>query len=227
MKNTLIQASTIEILNKIISILGNHNYTFSQNIFKDSTFPTLNRGGSYAEIILEGVLEPEHENIISAFAQISVIETKPEEAIQKIDILKYAIIAYALLMTILAVRFWYLNQKSLNDKNFGYEWNIDGTELTQYSTHSDKFKYKYLDRNGDNNFESILQYNKDQKLIFSSRDFYEDGIYEYKKQLNSNGETVAEFWDDDKDGVFEAIRYFHGNNDTLDLIWENDHYTVH
>ncbi len=135
---------------------------------------------------------------------------------KKMSIGKILLYAYALIMTILFVKYYFQSKVYEETKNFNNSWNYNGTISTYRWKESNKIHSVFHDINYDLNIEitegfingrrSLLTYDKD-----------ENGIIEKYIQFDKAGDTSAIFIDINQDEWVDKSIQFLENGHSLIL----------
>lgn len=217
---------TFQIENKfeyyrIISVLEDYGIPYASKIYTDSNFPVLGQIRPYAEISVAKENEAMVRSIIEGNDTGSADENKVEEGKplyhtpkKKFDYVKVGLMVYALIATVLLVKYWYMVNNSSENKNFSYEWNYNNTELSEISKNTGLMVNKSFDKNYDYNFEKTRSYSEGYRIA-EWFDFNEDGFYEESHSYNYQNERVGSWFDINNDGWIERVELMLENKDTL------------
>jgi hypothetical protein len=133
---------------------------------------------------------------------------------------------YALVVSVIAIRYYYLEKQQSTDKNFKWDWNYDFTELTLSYRKTNKALVVSYDKNRDYNFERAELYHlgklysveydfdedgyTDSKMFYSKPDNYigcmkfynNDPFIDYQEIVLQSGDTLR-LYDADQNGILE------------------------
>jgi hypothetical protein len=132
------------------------------------------------------------------------------------------LIVYSLVTTILLIKYWDMNRKNSDAKNFKYAWNLSNTDLSMRYKKSQQLIQIFRDANYDLNFEKVETFSKNNSVMTSlSQDFDEDGFFDEITYYGKNGKIAGGAIDLDSDGWIEESIVILENGDTLKLTDKN------
>ncbi|KOY86486.1 hypothetical protein AD998_10315 [bacterium 336/3] len=214
---------------KLVALLEANKIWYIARRVENNLYPSLNFVGIYGEIT---VLEQDSEKVESFLEKKEYSDSELSSEITEnnctnteIDKAPKAkknrtqtfLVIYAIVMTLVALRYWYANKNYQEDKNYTYHWNIDATALkTVLKKSSDVTTISY-DRNYDLNFEKSVGYVKGYKSS-ETFDSNENGIIERMNLFNNKGDLVGYSINVDEDFSFEQSCIILENKDTLYLL---------
>jgi hypothetical protein len=208
-------------LQRMCDALTEKEIPFLVKRHNDSAFPSIAVGKPFAEISLEDSHHQVVQEISKGILGRDVLGVSPIPNTSKHKTWFKVVIVYSLLISIVAFRFWYLHHKSNTDKNFHFEWNYDGTQLSYFDKKTGQRSLLYLDENYNYNFEEIITYSDSGALATKSFDKNENGRHEWFYQYKPSGELVAKLIDHDDDGLFDEISIALQNGGHLTFIDKN------
>lgn len=201
--------------NRITGLLEEAEIPYAIRKYSDSTFPSFGQGRPYAEITVDESQKDKLQTLFSEEQEVLVSNNVENPAPKKkYNILQIALIIYAVIATILLLKYVHLNTISTYSKNYHYQWNYNNTVLAMISKKTGKTLTKWFDVNYDFNYEFTQEYsnNGDRTEIF---DFNEDGFNESVYYYNKYNQLVGKSFDWDADGVYDQHETILENKDTL------------
>ncbi len=215
MSKTIIQVFNEQDFLKIKSLLIDKEYKFYENINSDTSFPTLQSSVIYGELIIEGILD---DDILYEFSEkVKVIKHANEKSksTTKKRIKQYLLFGYLILVTFFFIKYWYINYRNSEAKNYIYEWNFSGNRMYLKSKKTGEIISQYIDKNYNMNFEQVINYSVDGNIIMEYFDNNEDGYYEYSLNSTTESNFLSDFSDRNIDGYFDLLRFITENQDTI------------
>lgn len=114
---------------------------------------------------------------------------------------------YAIIMTLLFLRYLQLNYQVSNDKNFSYSWTLDNSQQSAQHKDIPGFRTIFSDENYDLNFERTEVFSNNKRVaVYIDKD--ENGIQEKVVEYSLNGEKRSIAYDTDQDGLFDEWEMF-------------------
>lgn len=182
-----------------------------------STFSNLVEQQFFGQIEIQETYGPILKLILPQYSsKVAVnkkeIQTKPRYSLKNI-----AFFSYALIITLLFMKYWDIDRKMSSDKHFEYRWNSFNTVMKSYYHGSEEASGFYYDKNHDNNFERIVEYGTLSPGTVSYYDDNEDGFWDEMTYKNKSRTELYEAWyNDDGDRYFEkSIFILEGTRDTM------------
>lgn len=209
---------------RIVSALNGSNISFRTRKYSDSNFPSLSQVNGFASITVSEENEMELQSLIvklTSTQPLRIDSVIPGIGIGKRKVWQTVLIAYAIIMTILCFRYWYLEARTMEDKNVVFEWSFDGTDLFTKRKATGATISMSSDANFDQNFEMYISYSKEGIPISKSSDLNEDGFYEESNLYALNGKWIGVNYDMDNDGIVEQAILILEDKDTLKLMDTN------
>lgn len=190
----------------------------------DSLFPSLNQIHYFGQI---EIFEKDRA-IVEDFLQgggsqnfiVNVTTTTPTKGKPWYKSGYYWLVAYAVLMSILVIRYYYIVQATSSTKHFSYEWSPNAQVFYVRSKKTNEITQIHYDRNYDNNTEYFVYFVKGQKSL-EYWDNDEDGFYEKNAQFNKKQQIVAVNSDENQDGLIDKFYFVVETGDTLFFTDEN------
>ncbi len=206
---------------RIVSALEESGISFTTRIYSDSSFPSITQNDAFGDVTVGAESESELRSLIEKLTNAQparIGETTSNGVGTWKKIWRAGIIAYAVVLTMICLRFWYLHSLIREDKNNMYEWTFDGRELITRSKATDHILHTSEDANFDKNFELSFSYSNQGILLSRWVDYNEDGFYEETIFYDLKGRLTGVQFDRDNDGIVEEATIFLENKDTLKLI---------
>lgn len=190
--------------------------------YTDAAFPAIGVGKPFGTITISSLYEENLKTLIQELTHTApkLIQSTSAEKVNK-SIWSIILITYAIAISLLCFRYWFINYRNAQDKNNRFEWSIDGQDLMMINKKTGTITHRYTDSNYDLNFEESKMYSKDGFTIGEFNDMNEDGIYEAGYLYNLKNELIAAQFDHNHDGIYEEIFFILENGDTLKLIDTN------
>jgi hypothetical protein len=209
---------------RVTSILNKSKIHYSAKKYTDSNFPSLDLQQGFGDITVSVDNEMELRSMID-----ELTGTKPQRvnhfvsqnSSKGVSVRKIILISYAFIVSLLCLRYWYLNYRTSEDKNNTFEWNFDAQVLITKRKDSGIISARSIDANYDQNFELIMSYSRQGALLLEWNDLNEDGYYEEVSYYNLKGERTGVQYDRDNDGITEEVIIVLNNGDTLKLYDSN------
>jgi hypothetical protein len=209
----------------VTAFLKESNIPFTSRKYSDSAFPTLETQLGYADITVAA----EYEAVLRD--RIADLERKrhnaagvvaPQDASKKRKAARLLWILYTIIITVVCLRFWYLDYRNSNFKHYTNEWSMDGSRIHQKSKESGITLSTLKDANYDGNFERVFTYYKNGLRCEDFLDLDEDGTIEKVYFYNLNGGLSAVQFDHNDNGIVNELSYFLNDGDTLKLTDANE-----
>lgn len=209
---------------RVTSSLNESKISFTARKYSDSNFPSLDMHQGFGDVTVLVDSEMELRSMIEELTGTQprrVNQFVSKNVIKKVNKRKILLIAYAVIVSIICLRFWYLSYRTSQDKNNTSEWSLDLQDLITKRKKTDIIVSRYTDANYDQNFESTIFYSKEGVRLLESKDLNEDGFYEENFFYNLKGENTGAQFDRDNDGITEELIFVLNNGDTLKLFDSN------
>ena len=194
---------------KVKALLEENNIPYREKGVSDSTFPSLTNDG-----LIEIVISEDFSDSFFRLVEKEYPSRTQEVKEKKVNISRILLWVYAIVMTGLFWKYYDLNRKNSDDKNFTYEWSFDNVSLVSKEKRTGKVSAVYIDANFNNNYEKIESYTHG-KLTVESFDRNEDGFIDKEIIWGLNGKLSAIYLDTDYDRIFEESLTILENGDTL------------
>jgi len=209
---------------RVTSTLNESKVSYSARKYSDSNFPALDLQQGFGDITVSVDNEMELRSMIE-----ELTGTKPQRVNQFVSqnsgkglsVRQILLISYAFIVSLLCLRYWYLNYRTSEDKNSTFEWSFDAQVLTTKRKATGITSVRSIDANYDQNFELTMSYSKEGVRLVEWRDLNEDGYYEETSSYNLKGERTGVQFDRDNDGITEEVIIVLNNGDTLKLYDSN------
>lgn len=133
----------------------------------------------------------------------------------------YGLIIYSIIITVVAIKYWHLNQISRSVKNFDIRWNSTNDRMIMEDKKTGRLVMLSEDINFDYNFELTEIYFNGVGPITSYKDENDNGYFEKILQFDFNGELVGESLDFDDNGSIDYYSIITETNDTLEFVDKN------
>ncbi|MEL7148077.1 MAG: hypothetical protein AAFO69_17005 [Bacteroidota bacterium] len=214
MKKIIIESSS-EVSHSLLTIkLVESGIHFTERILNDSSFPQIT-WTAYAEVIIDAEQQLAITELLAQVPtedyRVKVIDISG----QKGKYIKLGIIIYAIVMTLLFVKYWHRDYQNREDKNFTFTWNHSNTSLFQSDKTSGKIVTRYEDINYDNNYERMELYALGGDPVGVYLDKNENGFYEEAYFFDFAGHSTGMAKDHNSDGMFDYYELITQENDTL------------
>jgi hypothetical protein len=214
---------------RVTSTLNESKIHYSARKYSDSNFPSLNLQQGFGDVTVSIDNEMELRSMIEQFTG-----TKPQRVNQFVNQIsgkrmsarQILLISYAFIVSLLCIRFWYLNYKTSVDKNNTFEWSFDAQVLITKRKDSGIISARSIDANYDQNFEVTISYSKQGVRLVEWNDLNEDGYYEKVLSYNLKGDKTSFQFDRDNDGITDEVIIVLNNGDTLKLYDSNNDGTL-
>lgn len=173
----------------IMSWLEEFEVPYQVKMLQNPLYPSLN----ILQPIAEFFVPEENAKDLSEFLlsrnentalqeSLEEVNKKTEIAVEvkkKKNLKMLALGIYALIASIIALRYYFKEQRFTIDKNYSQYWNYDLTELTMKHKKNKQLSLILYDSNLDSNFERVEEYTNG-KLYAVESDFDEDGLPDSK-----------------------------------------------
>jgi len=209
---------------RVTSSLNESRITYTARKYSDSNFPSLDLQQGFGDVTVSVDSEMELRSMIE-----ELTGTKPQRVKQfvsqnggkGVNTRQILLIPYAVIVSLICLRYWYLNYRTSEDKNSTFEWSFDAQDLITKRKATGMISARSIDANFDQNFELTMSYSKEGVRIVESKDLNEDGYYEETSFYNLKGEITGVQFDRDNDGITEEVIIVLNNGDTLKLYDSN------
>ncbi len=206
---------------RLVSSLTESGILYNTRIYPDSSFPSFSQSRAYGDIVVNLENELELRSLIE-----SLTGTRPQRVDQVIkndkskrkNVWQTILIAYAIVVSVVCLKYWYITHRSTEDKNHTFEWSLDTQDLITRSKETGVIIGRSRDANYDLNFESAMGYSRDGARLIEWRDLNEDGFFEEVIFYNLKGEQIGIQYDRDNDGISEEVIMLLEGKDTLRLV---------
>ncbi|WP_020530826.1 hypothetical protein [Flexithrix dorotheae] len=141
---------------------------------------------------------------------------------QSSNLINYALIGYAVIITILLINNWDTSYNQQNHRNFEIIWNHNNSIVEYIQKNNQKIYLRYYDENQDRNFEKVEEYKGGINPSSISKDKDENGYFEDISFYNLNGDFVGKSIDKDNDQIFEFYEILLENGKVLKLYDKNN-----
>jgi hypothetical protein len=220
MRKYIIKIYSEVILVSLKKDLIENDFIFQERVISDSSFPSLNDLNGISEVTISikedsGLISILSKQEYKGKIELRVLDIKPSK---KVDKLKVGLIIYAILITILFLRFWYLDYLNSSDKNFEYKWNTNLTRQDVTNKKTQKIESSYFDENYDFNYELQYSYFNGKGPVMVRRDKDENGYAEVVEFYNLEGNLYAYYQDLNNDAWFDYSYLIIEGGDTLLLV---------
>lgn len=209
---------------RVTSTLNESKVFYSSRKYSDSNFPSLDLQQGFGDVTVSVDNEIELRSMIE-----ELTGTKPQRVNKfvsqnsgkGVSVVQILLISYAFIVSLLCLRYWYLNYRTSEDKNSTFEWSFDAQILTTKRKESGITSARSIDANYDQNFELTMSYSKEGVRLVEWKDLNEDGYYDETSSYNLKGERTGVQFDRDNDGITEEVIIVLNNGDTLKLYDSN------
>ncbi len=204
--------------------LNESRISYTARKYSDSNFPSLDLQQGFGDVTVSVNSEMELRSMIE-----ELTGTKPQRVKQfvsqnggkGVSTRQILLISYAVVVSLICLRYWYLNYRTSENKNSTFEWSLDAQVLITKRKSTGMISARSIDANFDQNFELTMSYSKEGVRIVESKDLNEDGYYEETSFYNLKGERTGVQFDRDNDGITEEVIIVLNNGDTLKLYDSN------
>lgn len=203
---------------RITSALDALNIPFTARKYGDTSFPIFGPLRAFAEISIETQYRGNLQDIVAQLPRSEPLVQSPK---RRLNIGRAMWIVYTVVATLLLLKYWHLNGRSYEDKNFSYEWSVDNTHLYMKHKKTGTNAHLYVDENYNYNYEEQYSYAPNGVRTIESHDRNEDGFFEEVHAFNHEGQFTSNSLDVNGDGLFDTINIVLENGDTLRLVDEN------
>jgi hypothetical protein len=221
MDSIIISAENEIELQRILDALDTRAIPCLVKRYADSSFPSITQGKPFAEISIDVKYRTTVNEILS-----NLLNRVPEYKAQPGAKSRWSasfifMMIYSLLISVVALRYWYIHKKSSIDKNFDFQWSYDGSWLHSVNKTTGKDANLYIDENLNYSFEEILTYSDSGLMVTKSIDRNENGRYEQFLNYNHSGDLVIKMDDIDDDGVIDEMHIAVQGKKALRLVDKN------
>lgn len=209
---------------RITSTLNELKVSYSARKYSDSNFPSLSLQQGFGDVTVSADKEMELRSMIEKLTGTTpqlVNQFSSQKSGKKLGVLQILLISYAVIVSLLCLRYWYINYRTSEDKNSTFEWDFDAQVLIAKRKDSGIISERSIDANYDQNFEVIISYSKQGVRLVEWNDLNEDGYYEMVLTYNLKGEKTGLQVDRDNDGLSDEVLIVLNNGDTLKLYDSN------
>lgn len=203
-------------------------YTIKKN---SDLFPYNGERRAFAELLILREFEKQAQAIFdevmksrnTAHEEPSTFEGEIEihKTSKKRNLWRPVLILYSITVTVLLIRYWNIDRKNSQSKNFKSTWNLSNTELIVRRKSDQQLIDIYSDANYDLNFEKTETYTKRNTLASRASDFNEDGFVDEVTYFGMNGKVSGSAADYDSDGEVDETIVILETGDTLKLTDKN------
>lgn len=204
---------------RVTNLLKDSDFPYNANKVSDATFPSLSQADKY-EIVISANDYDDFLKLVGKVYPIKRIDPEPAAPQPRTSRFKTALVLYSLIMTILFVKYFYIERSNSTDKNFEYEWSLDNSKLTISHKKTGDLSAIYYDTNYDLNYEKVVAYHKGTKTS-ASFDKDEDGQIEHEVVYDKTGRIIGVNTDYDGDGFFDYGLMLLENGDSLEFMDQN------
>jgi hypothetical protein len=209
---------------RITSSLKESNIPFVSRKYSDSNFPFFEQSRAFGDISVALKDEAELRNRIKSLTNnepLIVVQNNETKVRKSGGIWRIVTIVYAIVISLVCFKYWYINYRSGVDKNNTIEWSYDGQDFIMKNKKTGIISHRSTDANFDLNFEEVRSYSRNGVKVVEWRDKDEDGFYEEVLLFNLNEEPIGSEFDTDNDGVTDRMMIILDNKDTLKLLDTN------
>lgn len=225
-------AKNLDALRALTSELDEHGISYTMEDMSDNTFPSLNQQESQALFIIHEALSDSVYESIKQIPGLDIESWNQGKGQGRKRIVKNLIWAYAIVVTIMLVKYWHIERVNSVQKNFDSHWNWNNTALTFTDKKTGERVYTYYDQNFDFNYERTIEYLNPEGSNAAYFDKNEDGYFEIVDYYSSKGEYIGTIRDYDFDKIYDeleiilesgdTVRFYDENkNGTYDKIWKS------
>lgn len=136
---------------QLIKILEEHDIPFRVETKTDSAFPNLNHT---VNIFIPRSYHKTYLSLIG-MEESTTLPSSTSSKSYKSTIFQIGLFLYALIMTMLCLKFYQTINRTSEDKNFYSKWNFDNTSFIQKSKKTNQVISVYTDKNFDMNYELV------------------------------------------------------------------------
>jgi hypothetical protein len=191
-------------------------YTYKKNL--DSSFPVLSQALVYGEVTVPKEFEANFYDILSRTPGKELLSKgNDSKKPAQFRLLNVILIAYSIFVSILLLKYWYIQKGNSEDKNHLYEWSYDNRNLILLDRKTSSKIQMFTDNNYDLNFEENRTYSRDGLLTSESYDKNEDGNYEIVYFFGRKGSSTGFSLDKDDNGLIDYSEIILESKDTLKL----------
>ena len=148
---------------------------------------------------------------------LRIEEVKKE---RKSNFIKYLLIPYSILISLLCIKYYYSSNLGNSEKNFKYEWSTDNRTLEVVNKNTKKISALYHDHNYDNNWERAIEFSNGRRTS-EAFDSNENGVLEKFMFYNTQGQVVRIETDWNQDGLIDTMNIILENEEKLILVDKN------
>src|SRR5690349_13226264 len=116
----------------VISSLKESNIPFTSRKYADSSFPFLAQSKAFGDISVASENDAVMKTLIKNLTNTEPmsVDRDPEPPLGKTNkIWRILALVYMIVISLLCFRYWYINHRSMVDKNNTVEWSYDGQDL--------------------------------------------------------------------------------------------------
>lgn len=209
----------------LTTTLTNTNIDYTERLLSDTSFPSLNKLNHFSEITIPSNYKSQIIEIIDEIGidnnyllhTINIPNTSKRTRFRTL-----ALTTYSIIITVLFLKYWHIEQKNSNEKLSTSEWSYDNTVLTYKDKKSNQVTTKYYDSNFNDIFEKIEVFNKSNKPTVISYDKNEDGITDEEYYYGIEGRYSGFSIDKNYDNIFDYSEMILENGDTLKFDDKNN-----
>lgn len=191
---------------EVISVLESNSIPYSTSEKKNSSFPVLDLSSNQYRIAIPESFTGKFNEIIGSGYQNELVKSDDgaTKSKSKSKVWTYLLIGYAVLMTLLFVKYYAIWSRSADDKNFTYRWNIQGTKLDMINKETKRIQSRFTDSNFDLNYEKFETFHNG-RLVTISIDRDENGVYEESLFFSNNGADAGYSKGVNQDGLIDTL----------------------
>jgi hypothetical protein len=220
----------------VIRKLNDLGIPFTSKIIGDVSFPSLVNQQGFAIITVSEEYSIPMQTVLTELLRDNSMAATNNTALpkqKKYNVKRLFWIGYTVIITILFLRGWYLDELAESGKNTTSAWSVDGASWVTKRRDNGKMMSLLIDANYDRNFELMSSYSREGVRVMEAWDRNEDGYTEHVVRFNLKGQIAAEDFDRNADGCIEAstivldngqkIELYDSNNDgSFELVTEKD-----
>ena len=208
-------------LEYIVKRLNEEEIPYTIKLNNDSVLPVFNNEAPFGVIT---IIEEFRERVEIIYSQVQAEigkKVKKENKGKKYNFKQIALIIYASIITVVAVKYWSIvNREDIAD-NFEYVWDYSNTTMEVLDKSSGTLREKHIDNNFNFNFEKEYIYSKDAKLRNLNIDKNDDGFIDQYITYDNDENITNVRYDFDSDGLINQIEYYLKGGDTLVIVDKN------
>jgi hypothetical protein len=209
---------------RITSSLDESNIPYTTRKYSDTNFPSFDLKQGFGDVTVPVDSEKELRSMIEKLTNKKaqrVNQFVSQSSGKRVNALQILLVSYAIIVSLVCARYWYLNYRNSEDKNSTFEWSFNAQDLITIRKATGMTTARSIDANFDQNFELTMSYSKDGVRLVEWKDFNEDGYYEETSYYNLHGERTGIQFDRDNDGITEEVIIVLEIGDTLKLYDSN------